>query len=145
MLLVCITQAIAFSTNVTNCWICHPKPASIFDNGDPLVHPIYNFSQDPPGWTKRPKTKRVLYHVRIAQFSTERQGTLLCLTIPLKRKQHKYVMSSPESNMLPTCATSPIEILAYGFHQQELRNSLLCFQTRALIHGLKYQTLSLHR
>ncbi|XP_058411302.1 uncharacterized protein LOC131414164 [Diceros bicornis minor] len=126
--LVRITQAIASSTNVTDCWICHPKPSSVL--GDPLVRPIYNFSQLPPDWTKRPVTKRVIYRVRIAQFSTEKQGTLPCLTIPLKRGYHKYIMFPPVNNTLPLCITTPIEIPTYGFGHQELRDSLLSLSNK---------------
>ena len=41
------------------------------------------------------------------------------------------MLFSPESNTLPLCATSPVEILTYGFSQQELRNSLLLFSNKS--------------
>lgn len=39
-------------------------------------------------------------------------------------------MSSPKSNTLPLCATSPTEIPLYGFGEEELRNSLLLLSNK---------------
>ena len=33
---VCISQIVASSANLSCCWVCHPKPYSGLDHGDPL-------------------------------------------------------------------------------------------------------------
>ena len=32
---LCVSQMAASSANVPHCWVCHPKPRSGLDHGDP--------------------------------------------------------------------------------------------------------------
>ena len=45
--LVCISQDIASSTKVRDCWFYHPRPYSVSDPGDPIVMPVATFSSIP--------------------------------------------------------------------------------------------------
>lgn len=39
-----ISKMLAKADNLSKCQICHPKPYSTHDHSDPIILPVYNFS-----------------------------------------------------------------------------------------------------
>ena len=64
--LIRISQALSKSVNLTDCWMCHPKPYSVHDHGDPIVMPVVNFSSKSNFTvTYDKKPSEVTYRVRL--------------------------------------------------------------------------------
>ncbi|XP_046493671.1 uncharacterized protein LOC124225205 [Equus quagga] len=118
--LVRIAQTIANSTQAVDCWICLPRAQSTADHGDPLVHPVSDFTQVPDGdWvpTRDLRARTLMYRVRISHFPHENPADIACLTLPLSSSPALYWTQGPQqipeyfemappppSGQLPMCA-----------------------------------------
>lgn len=121
--LVRIAQTIANATQAVDCWICLPRAQSTLDHGDPLVHPVSDFTQVPDGdWvlTRDLRAHTLMYWVRISHLPVKNSSNIACLTLPLspstaiywtqgaQRIPGYFVMTpSPPLEQLPMCSRRP--------------------------------------
>lgn len=113
--LVRITQNLASTTKVTNCWICLSKPHSVNDHANPLVCPVCDlWPPNFPGFCRQDPTEKpkITYHVRIAHFSSEMTHTPshFSISVRLDADETKYIMTPIQGKMSPFSSQEPVII-----------------------------------